>query len=578
MERDLGYYTDTAINYAQQVLNGEIPACKWTKAACRRQLDDLDSFANSPEYQFDWDIGEAEHVCRFVELLPHVKGKWSGQKIKLEPWQIFILTTVFGWYGKDGYRRFRTVYIEVPRKNAKSTLSSCVALYMLTADREPGAEVYSAATTQKQAKIVFDAAKQMARKEPEFQRRFGVKVYEHSIAELLNDGLFVPLSAEGSTLDGLNLHFGCVDELHAHKTRAVYDVLETATGARTQPMLWNITTAGSDRGGICYEQRSYLSSILNNTLLKHGGLGYQVKGSASFDDSYFGVIYTIDEGDEWTDERAWAKANPNYNISVYPDDIKRLAKKAIKLSAARNNFLTKRLDVWVNAAEAWMDMLKWEACIDHSISIDDFAGEKCWIGMDLAEKSDFAAIVATFWRNGSLYVFPKLYLNDAAIDGSDNSQFEGWREDGYIIGNDGDVTDFDQIASDLIYFHRRFDLQEIPFDPALSRYFATKLINDHSLPLIEMRQNGVTFTSAVTELENLVLEKKLKFDGNPALTWMMSNVVIKESRFSGLKHPTKEGAANKIDGIIALLMALSRAVFDEDRGNINDFINEPIYG
>lgn len=559
-ERVSGYFLSAAVDYATRVLAGDIPACKWTKAACRRQLDDLHRAETDPHFPFEWRPDKAEHVCRFLELLPHIKGEWAGEKIALELWQIFILTTVFGWYRKNGRRRFRTAYIEVPRKNAKSTLSSGVALYMLTADGEPGAEVYSAATTRDQARIVFDDAKQMSILEPGFRQRFGVKVLAHSIFEVVNNGRFLPLSAEGSTLDGLNIHFAVVDELHAHKTRAVYDVLETGTGARAQSLLWNITTAGSDRGGICYEQRSYVTELLNTTLLKHDGLGYPVKGSCSEDDTYFGIIYTIDDADDWADEKCWAKANPNYGVSIYPDDIRRLADKAIKVSSARSNFLTKRLDVWVNAATAWMDMRKWDACGQRDLMLDDFLGEKCWVGMDLAEKSDLAAIAIVFWRDDKVYVFPRLYLNDAAIEGGTNSQYEGWRDDGHLIGNEGDVTDFDQIAADLVDLHERFDLQEIPFDPALSRYFATKLINDHGLPLVEMRQNGQTFTAAVTELENLVVELKLAHDGNPVLTWMMSNIVIQESRYSGLKHPTKTRADNKIDGVVALLMALARAM------------------
>lgn len=559
-DRVPGFYLDAAISYARGVLAGEIPACKWTKAACRRQFDDLVRAESDAHFPFDWRPDKAEHVCRFIELLPHIKGEWAGQKIRLEPWQIFILTTVFGWYRKNGRRRFRTVYIEVPRKNAKSTLSSAVALYMLTADGEPGAEVYSAATTRDQARIVFDDAKQMATLEPGFRQRFGVKVLAHSIYEVVNNGRFVPLSAEGSTLDGLNIHFASVDELHAHKTRAVYDVLETGTGARAQSLLWNITTAGSDRSGICYEQRDYVTAILNTVLRRHDGLGYPVKGNASEDDTYFGIIYTLDDADDWADEACWAKANPNFNVSIYPDDIRRLADKAIKVSTARGNFLTKRLNVWVNADTAWMDMRKWDACADTSLDMTKFEGEKCWVGMDLAEKSDLAAIVVVFWRDGKFYVFPRLYLNDAAIEGGENSQYEGWRDDGHLIGNDGDVTDFDQIAAHLMEIHQRFDLQEIPYDPALTRYFATKLINDHGLPMVEMRQNGITFTTAVTELENLVVEQKLVHDGNPVMTWMMSNVVIRESKFSGLKHPTKQRANNKIDGVVALMMALARSL------------------
>lgn len=565
MERALGNYVEVAIRYAEQVLSGEVLACKWTKAACKKQLDDLKAAGQDANYPYEFDIDEAEYICKFIELLPHVKGKWVGEKIHLEPWQIFILTTVFGWYSKeDNYRRFRIAYIEVPRKNAKSTLTSGVSLYMLTGDNEPGAEVYSAATTRDQARIVFDTARMMAKAEPGFRRRFGVVVLEHSMYETIHGGKYIPLSAEGSTLDGLNIHFSSIDELHAHKTRAVYDVIETATGSRSHPLIWSITTAGFDRSGICFEQRSYVTSILNATLSKHGGLGYQVKGQITEDDTYFGIIYTIDDGDDWSEEDTWKKANPNYGISVYEKDIAKLAKKAKKVSSARNNFLTKRLDVWVNASEAWMDMLRWEECADPEMNLSEFEGEPCWVGIDLAEKKDFAAVVLVFWREGKLHVFPRLYLNDGTIESGDNDQYEGWREDEYIISNDGDITDFDLIKDDLIRFSKQFDLQEVPYDPAFSPYFATKLINDHGLPMVEMRQTSLNFTAAIIELENLVMERRLVFQENPVLTWMMSNAVIAKSKFSNLRSITKEKDSNKIDGIIALLLALARAMVQQE--------------
>lgn len=569
MEHPVNYYVTAAIQYAEQVLSGEIPACKWTKAACRRQLDDLEFAGKDKDYPYEFVVEEAEYVCRFLENLPHVKGKWVGEKICLPAWDIFIITTVFGWYRKDNNsRRYRTVYIEVARKNAKSTITGGVSLYMLTGDNEPGAEIYSAATTRDQARIVFDTARLMAKADANFRRRFGVAVLEHSIYETINGGKYLPLSAEGSTLDGLNVHFAGVDELHAHKTRAVFDVLETAMGSRESPLLWLITTAGFNRDGICYEQREYVTSILNTILLRHGGLGYKVKGNTAVDETYFGIIYTIDDEDDWTDPKCWVKANPNYGISVSEIDMEKLAKKAQKVSSARNNFLTKRLNVWVNASEAWMDMVKWEACADTSLKLKDFAGQKCWIGMDLAEKKDFAALVLVFWKDGKLHAFPRLYLNDDRIESGENDQYEGWRIDGHIISNEGDITDFDIIKDDLIAFNKQFDLQEVGFDPAFSTYFATKLVNEHSLPMVEMRQTSLTFTGAIIELENLVLEKKLVFDGNPVLTWMMSNAIISTSKFSNLKSISKQRESNKIDGIIALLMAIARAMTQKQETEI----------
>jgi phage terminase large subunit-like protein len=239
--------------------------------------------------------------------------------------------------------------------------------------------------------------------------------------------------------------------------------------------------------------------------------------------------------------------------------------------SARNEFLTKRLNVWVNAATAWMNMLQWDDCADTTLSLEDFAGEPCWIGMDLAEKNDFAALALVFRRGEDYYAFSRLYLNRFAADESGNSQLAGWEEAGWITINEGNVTDFDQIKQDLRGYAKRFDVQEVPFDPAKAMYFASKLIEE-GFPMIEVRQNGAFFTQPVIQTENMVLEKKFHFDGNPALTWMVSNVVIQTSHYTQLKHPTKENEANKIDGAVAMFMAVGRAMVATS-GHSQVFIN-----
>lgn len=562
-ERVAGYFLSAAVDYATRVLAGEIDACKWTKAACRRQLDDLQRAQEDPHFPFEWRPDKAEHICRFIELLPHTKGKWAGTKIELELWQIFILTTVFGWYNRTtGFRRFRTVYIEVPRKNAKSTLTSGVCLYMLTADGEPGAEVYSAATTRDQARIVFDDAKKMATLEPGFRQRFGVKVLAHSMFELINDSRFTPLSAEGSTLDGLNIHFASVDELHAHKTRAVYDVIETGTGARAQSIIWNITTAGTDRSGICYEQRGYVVSLLNDVLRRHDGLGYPVKGATAEDDTYFGIIYTIDDGDDWANESCWAKANPNFDVSIYPDDIRRLANKAIKTASARANFLTKRLNVWVNAATAWMDMRRWDACGDTTLTLDQFEGERCIIALDLASKVDIADKMRIFIRQIAgkqhYYAFGTHYVPEDKAGEEANSQYAGWVEDGWLTPTPGNVIDFDKIEDDIRDDMKRFDVVEVPYDPWQATQLASHML-DEGAPMVELRQTVQTMSEPMKEFEAAVLEGRFHHNGDPVLGWMVSNVVAFRDAKENI-YPRKEKEENKIDGAVATIMAIARAI------------------
>lgn len=539
-------HVQAAQDYMRQVQAGEIPACKWVRLAVQRQLDDL-ARESSDSWPWVFNPTVAARPCEFIELLPHIKGKWARNRklIELNAWQSFILTTIFGWVHRDtGLRRFRDVYLEIPRKNAKSTLSSGVALYMLTADGEQGAEVYSAATTKDQARIVFDDAKAMAERSPDMRTYLGLAILQHAITVAHTASSFKPLAAEGSTLDGLNVHFAALDELHAHRTRAVYDVIDTARGAREQSLLWSITTSGSNLSGICYERRTYLTKILDRVIE---------------DEKTFGIIYTIDEGDDPFIEASWAKANPNWLVSVLRDDMQSASDVAVNSLPSRNNFLTKRLNVWVNGESAWMDMAAWAQCADPTLQLSDFAGEKCWIGLDLAQKNDFASAVKVFERAGVWYVFTRLYLNEAAVKSSGNAHLSGWAKAGYVQVTDGDITDFDVVADDLRSDCRQFDVQEIAFDPALSMYFAGKLIEE-GLPLVEITQRAMFFTPPLIQVENLVLEKKLKFDGNAAMTWMISNLVVKISKFNELRAPTKERAENKIDGPMAMLMALGRAL------------------
>lgn len=528
--------------YIQNVLSGKVPACEWVKKACQRQIDDLEK----SDFQFEFKTEKANRVCAFVELLPHVKGIWAGQLVKLEPWQKFILTTVFGWVDRStGLRRFRTVYIEVPRKNGKSLLTSAVGLYMLVADDEAGAEVYSAATTREQAKIVFQVAQEMVRRSPALKAKFGIGVGAHNLHVLSSGSKFESLSAEGSTLDGLNVHFASNDELHAHKTRMVYDVIETATGARTQSLIWNITTAGSNQSGICFELRTYITKILNNIFV---------------DDSMFGVVYTIDEKtDDWTSPEAWRKANPNYDVSVFPNDIERLCKKAMEMSSAQNNFLTKRLNCWVNADTAWMNMVKWNDCADDSLRLEDFQGRSCFIGIDLASKIDIAAVNIVFPDDDGYTLFGKYYLpEDRVKEGNHSStaHYDGWSKDGLIELTPGNMIDQDYIKADLIGFLEQFDVLEIAFDPWQSAKLSTELAGQGA-ELVEIRPTVQNFSDPMKTFEAMVFAGKIKHTGCPVMTWMVSNVVGHMDKKDNI-YPNKEKPENKIDGVIATLMAMNR--------------------
>lgn len=572
-------YVDSAHAYALDVVAGRIPACKWTKAACQRQLDDLEREANDPAWPYTFDAGAAERVCVFVGLLRHVKGKWAGSRIDLHPSQAFGLACVFGWKRKaDDLRRFRSVYEEVPRKNAKTTKLAGVGLYMLVADEEWGAEVYSAATTRDQAKIVFDIAQQMTRIDGEFRARFNVEPLTKALIVKETASKFTALSAEGSSLDGLNVSCALVDELHAHKTRLVHDVLDSGAGARAQPVIWKITTAGSNRAGICYDQRIYLTKILNAVLKRHGGMGHKVDGDAVDDETFWGVIYTIDDGDDPLDEATWRKANPLFGVSVDPDDMRRMAAMAKVQAAALNEFLTKRLNVWVNADTAWMNMLAWDACGDPELKESDFAGEECIAALDAAFKKDLFAKVKVFRRGADVYAFGRYYMPESLLQQRGWEQVAAWARAGYIRTTPGEVLDIEAVREDLIGTdacrrrgteeHRLagdvagdatlYDLKEVAFDPAQLTQFAGEMI-ESGIEMIELRPTWNNFSPAMKELEELVAGKRFHHNGDPVLAWAISNVVCHRLPNDNIV-PRKETAEQKIDPAIALLMAIARLI------------------
>jgi phage terminase large subunit-like protein len=565
MARD---YCQIALTYAKDVIQGKIPAAKFVRAACQRQIDDLERWkAKGSQYRFDKSRGN--RVCQFIELLPHIKGPLAGKLIILEPWQCFILTTVFGWVDKNENRRYRRIYIEVPRGNGKSAISSAVGLYMLAADGEGGAEVYSFATTRDQAKIVFGDAQNMARRTSGLKQHFGVDIGAHSVYVLKTASKFEALSAEGSTLDGLNTHFACIDELHAHKTRAVYDVVETSIGKRSQSMLWVITTAGSNRAGICYEVRSFVTKVLSGVTV---------------DETQFGIIWGLDQSDEdeddWTTEKALIKANPNYGVSVMPDIIASLQAKAMTMPSAANNFKTKHLNMWVNADSSWLDMRAWDACADAGLDLADFDGERAWIALDLASKIDVAAKIYLFKREiegkSHYYVFGQYYLPQDTVERGENSQYQGWEQLGLLNVTEGAVIDFDVIEQELMHDCSRFEVAEIPFDPFQATQLSTRMMAQGA-PMVEMRPTVLNFSEPMKNLEALILQKRIHHAGDPVLSWMMSNVVCHRDAKDNI-YPRKERSENKIDGAVALIMALGRAMAEpaDQSGDLDGFLNAPL--
>lgn len=560
-----GAYVAKARAYMRDVVTGRLPACRWVRLACERQRRDL----ARKGFEFRFDIAAAERPCRFLERLPHIKGPLARDprtRIELEPWECWLITTAYGWLHRSGplkgRRRFRTVYLEVPRGNGKSLLLSGLCLYHLAADGEAGAEIYSAATTRDQARIVFDSARRMAERLPDLRAALGIEAGKHAIYQEATASTFKPLASDEDSLEGLNIHFVAIDELHAHKSRAVYDVCETAMGKRDQPMMAIITTAGTDRAGICYEVRSYVTKLLEQ---------------AAHDETWFGVIYTIDRdenapdeearGDDWQVEASWRKANPNWAVSVEPSHVARMATKAMQLPSAQANFKTKHLNVWVNADSAWLDMGAWHACCDRALALSDFDGQPCIIGLDLASKIDIAAKVRLFKRAldgvDHFYCFPVFYLPSATIENGRNAQYLGWREVEFLVETPGEVIDFATIEQDLVEDSERFGPIEVAFDPWQATQLAQNMMAK-DVPMIEVRQTVANLSAPMKELQGLILQRRFHHDGHPIMTWMMSNVVCHTDAKDNI-YPRKERDENKIDGPVGAIMAMARLMLADLR-------------
>lgn len=541
--------------YGRRVMAGEIVVCKWIRLAVERHYRDLES-CHARGLYFSDEL--AQHALESFLFLRHSKGEWAGQVFVPSDWQQFWIALAFGWMRTDGTRRFREVWEEVPRKNGKSTKLSGVGLYLMIFDGEGGAEVYSAATKMDQAKILHAEAERMVLASPQLRRAVGVRLNELYDIRPGRADKFVPLGRDARTMDGLNPHAGLLDEVHAHPTREIYDVIKSGMGARKQPMIWQITTAGFDLSSFGYSQHEYAQKVLQGIF---------------HDDELLVIIYTVDDPEKWDDPIEWQKANPNLGVSVYESQLRALAERAKRQPTELPNFLTKRLNIWLRGGSMWLSAEAWADCGVEDLNLKQFIGESCWIGLDLAEKSDIAVLCIVFKRDGQYHLFFKCYLNEDQAHAPENRHFFGWEQSDHLIVTPGNATDFDAIRSDLKRLQAQHQIEEVVYDPKFAAYFATKLADEDGLLMVEMPQTSARFTLPIVEIENLVLTQDLRHDANPMVAWMVSNVVMRESKFSGLRHPTKEKPENKIDAPVAMIMAMSRALSDDGDNGLSDYFS-----
>lgn len=481
-------------------------------------------------------------------FLRHSKGEWAGSPVLLEPWQAFYLGTLFGWRRGDGTRRFRTSYLEVARKNGKSTLLAGVGLYLLVADGEPGAEIYTAATKRDQARIIFQESQRMVRQSPDLREVVGsVKDNLHVQASFSK---YEPVGRDSDTLDGLNVHGGLIDELHAHPTGDMWDVLETATGARRQPLMVAVTTAGSNRQSICYQFHDYTEKVLSGVVE---------------DDAWHGMIYSLDRDaggllEDWESEAAWLKANPNLGVSKKLDDLRDKARKAKQMPSRLNVFLQKELNIWTQASMRWIDPERWRACNVRPVVEAELAGRRCYGGLDLSSTLDVTALVWVFPpAEGTVYdVLARLWIpeeNWYERVKTDRAPYDVWIRQGLMTVTPGNVVDYEFILETVQADFKRFDVAELAFDPWNATSVTNKLASDK---LVEFRQGYVSMNPAMKALEVAIQRRTLNHGGNAALAWMADNLVASMDPAGNLK-PDKAKSTERIDGIVALLMGLDRA-------------------
>jgi len=557
--------------YIDGVMTGQIVVCNYVRQAVERHLRDIE---HGHERGLWFDAQDASFALEFIQLMSHSKGQWANSLLVLEPWQAFIIWCVFGWKkpaedpGKhpNGVRRFNTAFVSVARKNGKSTLGAAVGLKLLIADREGGAEVYSAATKRDQAKIVHEEAKRMVRSSAFLKTT--ITVLRDVLSVESTNSSYKPLGADADTLDGLSPSGVIIDELHAHKTRAVWDVMETGTGARPNPLTLGITTAGDsgDQESIYWELKGWTTKVLAGLI---------------DDDSWFGIIFTLDDDDDWTDPNVWIKANPNLRVSVKFDDLERKCRKAKETPSAVANFRRKHCNQETAEASApWLaDQLAiaWDASSVGDFydadglteeAIARFRGRDCCVGGDLSSISDLTALCFAFPdADGFCDLLSFCWCpRDNAVGRTRDKRvpYMAWADAGLLTLTEGNSVDYDEIRG-LLRRARdvwKWNINKLAFDPNNARYLLTKIVKEDGFPVeqvIEHLQTTGAMNEPIGITEKLILDGKLRNGGHAPLRWCVSNALTYKDT-GGRRRFNKKAIREKIDLGVAMVMAVGLAM------------------
>lgn len=536
-------FVDAAITYAELCRDRRVPVSHHARLACDRFLRDLDD----PTWEFQPDL--AIKAMTFATLLPNIKGPLAGHPIGLMDWQKFVFANVFGFVEPGTTtRRFRQGAVFVPKGNGKTTIAAPIALYMTFAEGEGGAEGYAAAVTRDQARILFETAQNMVRRAGPMRNDLGMGVQVNSIYQEISASRFMPISSDAKALDGLNVAVAVCDEIGSHRTSEVYDALITAMGKRRQPFLLSISTATGNNAGIGKQLWDYLLRVLQQS---------------AQDDRFFGIIFSVDDDDDPWSEATWVKANPGWGVTVQPDAIRAIMRQARNNPAQEAAARTRHLNIWMGADEALFSTRAWTACARPELHLDQFEGHRCHVALDLASRTDLAALAIVFPSytddgKPKYTAFTRCYINEAAVLDARNASYPGWANDGDLIITPGDETDYGMIEQDIIDLSRRLRIESLAYDPWGSTQLAQRL-SEQRIPAVEFRATTANFSEATKELDAAMRSGRIEHDGNGPLAWCIGNVVGHYDARSNV-YPRKARPENKIDAATSLIMAIARCM------------------
>ncbi len=496
-----------------------------------------------------YDKDAADFAVMFIESLCHTKGTWAGKPFELIDWQEQIIRDIFGTLKPNGYRQFNTAYVEIPKKQGKSELAAAVALLLTCGDGEERAEVYGCAADRQQATIVFDVAADMVRMCPALSKRVKILASQKRIIYMPTNSFYQVLSAEAYSKHGFNIHGVVFDELHTQPNRKLFDVMTKGSGdARMQPLYFLITTAGTDTHSICYETHQKAKDILEGRKI---------------DPTFYPVIYGADEADDWTDPKVWKKANPSLNITVGIDKVEAACESAKQNPGEENSFRQLRLNQWVKQAVRWMPMDKWDACA-FPVSEDDLEGRVCYGGLDLSSTTDITAFVLVFPpldEEDKYCILPYFWVPEETLElrvRRDHVPYDVWERQGKLMTTEGNVVHYGYIEKYIERLGERFNIREIAFD----RWGAVQMVQNlegMGFTVVPFGQGFKDMSPPTKELMKLVLEQSIAHGGHPVLRWMMDNIFIRTDPAGNIKAD-KEKSTEKIDGAVAAIMGLDRAI------------------